>query len=63
MKLQKITSIFLAVVLVTGAITLGTSGVIDDAFASSDKYNQQNHDREYDSMTKNRKTKNTIAIK
>ena len=39
----------LALVLVTGAITLGTSALIDDAFASGDKYKKKNQDREYDS--------------
>jgi hypothetical protein len=37
MKLQKITPIFLAVVLVTITITLETSVLVDDAFASNDK--------------------------
>src|SRR5688572_3399086 len=55
---QKITAIFLAVVLVTGAITLGTSNLLNDAYASEDKYKDKKHDRGYDSydkMTKDKK--------
>ena len=57
MKLQKITAIFLAVVLVTGAITLGTSFLVDDAFASEDKYKKKSHDRGYDSYDKDDRNK------
>ena len=63
MILQKITSIFLAVVLVTGAITLGTSALIDDAFASGDKYKKENHDREYDSYDNEPKNKKHDSYK
>ena len=58
MNPQKITAIFLAVVLVTGAITLGTSVLVDDVYASEDKYKNKKHDRGYDSydkMTKDKK--------
>ncbi len=63
MKLQKITSIFLAVVLVTGTITLGISVLVDDAFASKDRYMQKNHDREYDSYDKEPKNKKHNSYK
>jgi hypothetical protein len=63
--LQKITSIFLAVVLVTGAITLGVSAFIDDASASGDKYRKDNHDRDrgYDSYYKENKNKKHESYK
>jgi hypothetical protein len=47
-KTTKITATFLAVVLVTGAITFGTSILVDDAFASGDKRDKKKHDRYYD---------------
>jgi hypothetical protein len=41
LKLQKINSIFLVIVLITAAITLGISTFIDDAFALGDNYNKK----------------------
>ena len=41
MKLQKINSIFLVIVLITAAITLGISTFIDYAFALGDNYNKK----------------------
>jgi hypothetical protein len=58
MKNQKITIVFLAAILVAGAITIASPILIDDASASGDKhkkkhdrYSDDRHDkeREYDS--------------
>jgi hypothetical protein len=48
-KTTKITATFLAIVLVTGALTFGTSILVGDAFASGDK---KKHDRYYDDYDK-----------
>lgn len=46
MKTTKITATFLAVVLVTGALTFGMSVLVDDAFASGDKKRDKHKDRD-----------------
>ena len=63
MILQKITAIFLAVVLVTGAITLGASAFVDDASAADDKYKKHKNDRGYDSPYKEHKNKKHNSYK
>ena len=52
MKTTKITATFLAVVLVTGALTFGMSILVDDAFASGDKRDKKHKDRYYDDYDK-----------
>ena len=54
LKLQKINSIFLVIVIITAAITLGISTFIDDAFALGDNYIKKesrqiidSHDKEF----------------
>ncbi len=47
MKIQKITATFLAVVLVTGAITLRTFLLVDNAFELGDKGDKKKHDSDY----------------
>ncbi len=53
----------MAVVLVTGAISLGVSSFIDDASASGDKYRKYNNDRDYDSFYKEPKNKKHNSYK
>lgn len=57
MKLQKINSIFLVIVLITAAITLGISTFIDYAFALGDNYNKKESRQINDSHDKESKDK------